>query len=931
MYRIAPKRIACLLALPLALPLIAGCGGGGKNSVTEPPSRVGSLHRFDVDVRTGKVTVSKVEDPDSPSRAVFTGSAVSFTSSDLLSIGGDAGIREVQIRLSNQSRQYFSNPRIVVSNIQNAGAPDFRGNTQVTTVAGNASGSTDGFGTAALFNAPSAVTGGGNANPTSFFISDRGNHTIRKMESDGSVTTFAGTAGTSGFLDGGSTAARFNAPEQIAVDSAGNLYVADSGNHAIRRITPNRDVATIAGTGVAGSTNGTGDVAQFNLPVGIAVSPSGDRIYVAEASGHRIRRLTYNHNGPRDRPYAYQVETIAGTGTAGFVDGPGGSAQLNSPRRMALTSRFGSDDALYIADTSNNSIRRVKLDFSPSVSTVAGFGTAGSTDGSGSQARFTSPQGVAVIAQDNENFTLYVTDQHNVRAIYPIAGSDLSGFGAYRVVTLAGAASTGMANGNGNAARFSTPTGLFAVPGSGPAATVFVADTNNNRIRKVIASSNLFTGGQSSAVTEPVRLTQYFSEIPNRPGSWYIRLSDVPQGNTTQFTVQFHVPQGISGFSFTAFVETDTNLINVPAVGGAFLNTLAGDGRPGSHNGGGINAQFNRPYGVVPVPRHLRESWTRYGYPPIRAFIIDSDNHRVRYLDTNGSVGTFAGTTQGFLDNTALDAQFNSPRVGALAPDGTLYVVDVFNRRIRRLGFGPSQVVVTTIAGTGTAGTADGLGNVATINIVEGITVDLGGTIYLTEAGNHSVRRIEYLGFDPSVPTSYRVTTIAGGTVGSANGTGSAAQLRNPAGIAVDNDGRLYVADVLNHTIRQLVRTANPNAYAVTTLAGTALSSGTTDGTGAAARFNTPTGVSVDSTHNIYVADFGNNRIRRITPQGVVTTIIGSTAGFTDGASGVMNGPRHIAVEPNSGTLLFTDFNNHSLRAVERILSEATAGPVGSF
>jgi sugar lactone lactonase YvrE len=931
MYRVDLKRICWLLAIPLALPLFAGCGGGGKNNIAEPPTRVGNLHRFDVDVRTGKVTISKVEDPDNPTRAIFSGSAVSFTSSDLLSIGGDAGIREVQISLTNQSRQRFTeNTRVVISNIQNAGAPDFRGNTQVTTFAGNASGSTDGFGTAALFNAPSAVTGGGNANPTSFFVSDRGNHTIRKMESDGSVTTFVGSAGASGFVDGGTSVARFNAPEQVAVDSAGNLYVADSGNHAVRRITPNRDVVTIAGTGIAGAMDGTGDLAQFNNPVGIAVSPSGDRIYVSEALGHRIRRLTYNNSGPRDLASSYQVDTIAGTGAAGFVDGQGNTAQFNSPRRMAITSRFGSDDALYVADLSNNAIRRVKLDFLTTVSTVAGTGTAGTTDGPGTQARFTNPQGVAVIARDNDNLTLFVTEQHQVRAIYPLAGSDLASPGAYRVVTLAGAASTGTADGNGTAARFSSPTGIFAVPGNGPTATIFVADTNNNRIRKVISASNLFTGGQSSAVAEAVRLTQWFAEVPNRTGSWYIRLPDDIINQNFQFSIQFHVPQGISGFSFTAHVEADTNLINLPAVGNSFLTTLGGDGRPGAHNGIGKSAQFNRPYGVVAVPVYLRDAWTRYGYPRIRAFIIDSDNHRIRYLDQNGNIGVFAGTTQGFLDNTALDAQFNSPRVGAIGPDGSLYVADLFNRRIRRLSLGPSQVVVTTIVGTGVAGQGDGTGNTATVNVVEGMIVDSGGTIYFTESGNHSVRRIEYLGFDPTVATSYRVTTIAGGTIGSANGTGAAAQFRNPAGIVVDTDGRLYVADALNHTIRQLARTAKANAYVVTTLAGTALTSGTTDGLGAAARFNTPTGVTVDSTHNIYVADFANHRIRRINPLGAVTTIVGSSAGFTDGANGVMNGPRHVAIE-QSGNLLFTDFNNHSLRAVERINNEATAGPISSF
>lgn len=204
----------------------------------------------------------------------------------------------------------------------------------------------------------------------------------------------------------------------------------------------------------------------------------------------------------------------------------------------------------------------------------------------------------------------------------------------------------------------------------------------------------------------------------------------------------------------------------------------------------------------------------------------------------------------------------------------------------------------------------------------------------MTDYNTHIVRKVSLTGTDPTVSTSYQVVTIAGlaGTSGSADGTGTSARFRNPVGIVWDTDGRLYVADAFNHTIRVLTRVSGSEQMAVTTLAGSAGVSGAQDGTGNAARFNTPTGVAVDSVHNVYVADFGNHRVCRINPQAVVKTIMGGTtqtSGFVDGYDaspysplGRFLGPRHIAVEAN-GNILVSDENNNSIRLIQRVIRDA--------
>ena len=207
------------------------------------------------------------------------------------------------------------------------------------------SGSTDGTGSAARFNSPFsiAVDTAGN-----LFVADGGNHTIRKVTSAGVVTTLAGSAGSSGSTDGTGSAARFNSPEGIAVDTAGNVFVADTFNSTIRKVTSAGVVTTLAGTaGSTGSTDGTGSAARFKFPLDITVDTAGN-VFVVDTENHTIRKITS----------AGVVTTIAGSaGNSGSTDGVGSAARFGSPKGIAVDTAGN----LFVADQANHTIRSSTL------------------------------------------------------------------------------------------------------------------------------------------------------------------------------------------------------------------------------------------------------------------------------------------------------------------------------------------------------------------------------------------------------------------------------------------------------------------------------------------------------------------------------------------------------------------------------------------
>jgi len=316
-----------------------------------------------------------------------------------------------------------------------------------------ASGTNDGAGVAARFYFPASVA---TDSVGDLYVADSINCTIRKVTNAGAVTTLAGSPGSYGTNDGTATSARFSVPSSVAVDGAGNVYVADQDNHTIRRVTSIGVVTTLAGLpGTSGTNDGLGSAARFSYPTGVAVD-TATNLYVADYYNHTIRKITS----------AGVVTTLAGwPGQNGTNDANGTAARFHFPSGVAVDSAGN----VYVADLGNHTIR--KITSGGVVTTLAGFaGHSGTNDGPGRTARFYFPQGVAVDSAGD----VLVADRFN-HTIRKVTSAGM-------VTTLGGSPGlSGADDGVGSAARFNSPYGVAA----DNAGNLYVADTYNHRISKV--------------------------------------------------------------------------------------------------------------------------------------------------------------------------------------------------------------------------------------------------------------------------------------------------------------------------------------------------------------------------------------------------------------------------------------------------------------
>lgn len=320
----------------------------------------------------------------------------------------------------------------------------------VSTLTGNGTaGFIDGNSSIAQFNNPVRVIKDGAGN---LLIADQNNHRIRRIDPVGNVTTIAGN-GNAGFIDGPALTAEFNMPYGLAIDSAGNVYVADSQNLRIRKIDTGGMVTTIAGDGTAGLVNGPGATAQFRGTWDVALNSTETFLYVADAANHVIRQISTTP--------PFNVTTLAGNGASGFVDGVGAAAQFNFLFGLALDIT----DNIYVADTFNHSVRRV----TPAgvVSTLAGTGASGFQDGASGTAQFFALRGLKV----SPNGDVFVADSANHRIRKISAG---------QVSTYAGEGTNAFTDGSSQSAQFNFPIGISFVNND-----IFVADALNQRLRKI--------------------------------------------------------------------------------------------------------------------------------------------------------------------------------------------------------------------------------------------------------------------------------------------------------------------------------------------------------------------------------------------------------------------------------------------------------------
>lgn len=486
----------------------------------------------------------------------------------------------------------------------------------ITPVAGKGppAGFADGPAATATFNLPQGIT---QDVAGTLYVTDTGNHTIRKITAGGTVTTLAGSAGNSGFIDGSGSTARFSAPVGIALGPDGDLYVADRDNHVIRRVTTAGVVSTYAGSS-SGFTNGAPLTARFSLPRGVAVAADG-QVFVADYGNLRVRRIA------RSGSDADVVSTLAGDGTntAAAPDGPGATAGVPFPTAIGLR-----DSTLVVSDELQ--LLR-QIDTATAVVTtltgsrLLGYGYA---DGPPSKARLSALAGIAPMASGGGYL---VADGISLRSV--------SGTGVVRTIASSRAPSTADGIGTlGQLPIFMGPSTRQALTVD-PTGNVIIADVATNLVRRI---------APSGAVTLVAGLSDVFPD-------------GVVDGaaNEAKFVDIGPIASDSSGVLYA----TDGYAVRRIATNNTVTVFAGSRTEYGSVDGNAITARFRDLQGLAVGPA---------------GDVFVSADRAIRRIDSGGNVTTYAGASgqYGDVDGPASTARFQFPRTLAFAPDGTLYVED---------------------------------------------------------------------------------------------------------------------------------------------------------------------------------------------------------------------------------------------------------------
>ena len=580
------------------------------------------------------------------------------------------------------------------------------------------------------------------------YFTDRNSNDVRRISANGTIGVFAGSA-TAGFGgDGGPAAgAYFNGPSGLAFDAAGNLYVADTGNQRIRRISPDGTIATVAGSGEQGYTNDTGPAiyADLNGPEGVAADSAGN-LYIADTLNQRVRVVSKNGI----------INTLAGTGFPGYSGdgGPATAATMFLPTDVAVDSAGN----VYIADLGSGRIRMVSNGI---ITTFAGSddGTVPTPGQAAISIRFNGPTGVAVDMAGNVYFTEGTIG----------SGSELT-TGDYRVwevsqgIALA-AAGNGLESyagdgGPATRAQMNTPAGM-AFDSAG---NLYFADSQNHRIRRISPAGAIATVAGDG--------TPGFS-------------GDGGPATSAQLNQPMGVAVDVSGNLYIA--DTANNRIRMVSPSGTIL-TIAGNGNAAfeGDEGPAIQAALHAPRGVAVDSAG-------------NIYIADTLSLRVRYMTANSYIHTLAGSgIAGFSGDggQATGAAIDQPSSVAADAAGNVYFTDEGNGRVRQV---TPAGVITTVAGGGTNGPGDGgPATQAVLAAPKAVLVDASGNLYITDSGQNRLRMVTPNG---------GIATIAGNGNCCYTGDGGLAasgELNVPWGLAMDAGGKLYLADSANNAIRQV-------------------------------------------------------------------------------------------------------------------------------
>jgi uncharacterized protein (TIGR03437 family) len=741
-----------------------------------------------------------------------------------------------------------------------------------------------------------------------FYIADSFNNRVRKVNPSGIITTIAGngSAGYSG--DGGpATVAELNSPNAVTVDGTGNLYIADSNNQRVRKVDLSGMITTVAGNGIGkfGGYSGDGGpatAAQLASPTGVAVDSTG-RVFISDLGNNVIRMVDTSGF----------ITTIAGTNPGYSGDGgPAASAQLDQPASLVL----GSGNSLYFVDAANNRIRQLTVACSYNISGAINVGNNVNNVGQS----FTDAGGTgSVSVTAGPSSSCAWTAVSNVPWITVTAGHSGSGNGTMNfsvdpnpgaprtgAVRIAGitfavlqdgstctfgvspaSASYGVAAANGmltvntsagcgwsvlnNNPEFLTITGGATGNGNGP--ITYTVALNTSPTSRIGTISIVDTNGLRAA-TFTITQTGLTSALRYTISTVAGNGSQTVSGDYGQATLAGLAPIGVARDANGSLFITDR------AAGGArvrkvstagIISTIAGGGSTDPYSVGGlaVNAGLYNPGGVA-----VDNLGNVY-------FTHDNGGGGLVYkVDTSGLIKVAAGGNgEGFSGDggPATAAQLNAPLALATDAAGNLYIADTGNSRIRKVS---TSGIITTVAGNGAAGFSgdSGPATLAQLATPNALALDSAGNLYIADSYNLRIRKVDVSG---------TITTVAGngqGKFGGYSGDGgpaTAAQLAFPSGVAVDGDGRIFIADQGNSVIR-LVDTSG----IISTIAGKHTPGYSGDGGAAtSAQLDNPTFLVLAPDGTMYFVDSANERIRKLTQTAAagapVTGIVLTQTGFT--------------------------------------------------
>ncbi|MBI4750907.1 MAG: IPT/TIG domain-containing protein [Acidobacteria bacterium] len=681
----------------------------------------------------------------------------------------------------------------------------------------------------------------------------------------GEITTVAGGVPYSGD-SGVATLASLKFPRSIAIDGAGNMFIADRLNHRVRRVDAiSGIISTVAGTGAA-AYNGDGQPAlsaSLNFPTGVAVDHDGN-VWIADQLNHRIRRVD---------AMTGIITTVGGTGVAGLSGdgGPATNAQLNSPQAIV----FDSAENVFLTDLENHAVRRIDA-MTGVITTVAGTGISGfgGDNDLAQRARLNQPYGLAVDQFDN----LFIADTGNHRVRRVDAGSGV-------ITTVAG---NGIADFHGDGgpaprASLNQPYGVtIDLTGN-----LIIVDRNNGRIRRVDFA------------------TQVMSTVAGN-GS-----DDFSGDGGPAVSAGLLDPEAVAvdGNGRLFIADTENNRVRLVSPDGV-IQTVVGTEFVSGDGGPAINASLSNPFKVLIDHQG-------------NLIIADSENNRVRRVDRQTWIihGVAGNGVEGDSGDggPAVLSRLHDPEGLAIDRAGNLYIADQENNRIRRIN--AATGVIVNFAGNGQAGFAGdgGLATLATLNSPRGITIDVNDNLYLADRLNHRIRRVD--------AQTGVITTIAGmGTAGFTGDGGPAmyAHLNSPEEIVFDQQGNLLIADLGNHRIRRI----DARTSIITTIAGVGIPGFSGDGGPAMlAQLNSPHGIAVDGAGNLFIADRDNHRLRRVDAQtGIISTIAGTgEQGYSgDGQPASecrLNYPLGLVIDGEGNLWLASGFND-----AIRVIRQAAVG-----